>query len=66
METKRCARCKKEMENYEFLKAQLEQKLKPSEIDDVYCHICLPIIKQKIKLEKAREEIKNSHKIKNL
>jgi len=57
MEIQKCDKCKRDLEGYDLLKAKIEQKTKP-EIKGIYCKVCLPIIIQQQKLEKAREEVK--------
>jgi len=58
METQKCSRCNKDMQGYDLLKAKIEQKMKPTEVDKIYCKVCLPIVLQRQNMEKAREEIK--------
>ncbi len=56
METQKCAKCGRELTGYDLVKAKIEQKVK-SGVGEIYCKVCLPMILQKQKLEKAREEV---------
>lgn len=56
METQKCAKCGADLTGYDLVRAKIDQKLKP-EVNGIYCKTCLPMILQKQKLEKAREEV---------
>ncbi len=56
MEIQKCGRCGVNLTGYDLAKAKIEQKLK-SEVNGIYCKNCLPVILQKQKFEKARQEV---------
>lgn len=58
METQKCARCNRDIQGYDLIKARIEQKMKPTEVNNIYCKTCLPIVLQRQNMDKAREEIK--------
>ena len=60
METQKCSRCNKDIKGYDLIKSKIEQRLKPTEIDNIYCKVCLPIVLQRQKMDKARKEINES------